>query len=103
MTLALNRHTFENVTRIEDQSRETDVSISSTIAQSSALAEGFYDVNSTIDCYISVRVDNSAVTTTTGYKLLANNVIRVYVPNNYKIGVISSSATGTLEIHRSGL
>jgi len=91
---------------IVDLSRETDVSFTGTAGVSAALVPtrvtgGIYDVVSDIDAFIAVAEDPSGVTTTTGYPVYAGNVITLYVPTGYKIGAISSSASGTLMIHRA--
>lgn len=85
--------------------RETDVTISTSAATTAALGAtypsgGVYDVLSTVDCYIKVALDATDVTTTTGYPLLAGNVVTVFVPAGYEIGVIAASG-GTLYVHRS--
>lgn len=90
---------------IADMARETDVSFSGTAAQSAALSPGgpggLYDIVSDIDCFIKVATTADDVTTTTGYPLSANVMLPIWIPNGYKIGVISSSASGTLQIHQS--
>lgn len=100
---------------IADASRETDVSLSTSAAVSGAITTtansgltsggrnsgGMFDVMSTVDCFIAVSADPSGVTTTTGYPLLAGNVVPLWVPYGYKIGGITASGTGTLYLHRS--
>lgn len=76
------------------------ISISGTAAQSSALTGGIYDVGSTVDCYVKVNATANNVTTSTGYLLRANNTIPLIVPDQEKIGAITSGATGTLTYHR---
>lgn len=74
--------------------------ISSSAAQSAALHEGLYDVWSTIDCYIKVEETATDVTTSTGYILFAYNVVTLGIDESRKIGAITASGTGTLQIHK---
>jgi len=74
--------------------------ISSSAAQSAALHEGLYDVWSTIDCYIKVEETATDVTTSTGYILFAYNVVTLGIDESRKIGAITTSGTGTLQIHK---
>lgn len=80
----------------------TDVSLTTTAAQSAALDEGVYDIWTTADTYIRIATDASGVTTANGYLLRANNTIPVFVRQNHKIGGILASGTGTLSIHEVG-
>lgn len=96
---------LENVLDIADLSRETDVTISAVAAQTAALGAdrpggGVYDVLATVDCFIRVALDASGVTSTNGYPIMAGNVVPVFVPAGYKIGVIAATG-GTLYVHRS--
>lgn len=89
---------------ITEAVRENDISISTSAAVSGALsvdrpAGGIYDLLSDVDCYIRVASDPSGVTVNSGYPLLAGNVVSVFVPSGYKIGVIGGSA-GTLKLMR---
>lgn len=95
----------ETIVDISGFSRETDVTISTVAAQTAALGAtlpsgGVYDVLATVDCYIRVAEDASGVTTANGYVLLAGNVVAIFVPSGFKIGVISTQS-GTLYVHRS--
>lgn len=89
---------------ITSASREADISISASAAISGALsvdrpAGGIYDLLADVDCYIRVASDPSGVTINNGYPLLAGNVVSVFVPSGYKIGVVAASA-GTLKLMR---
>ena len=90
---------------IADMARVTDVSFSGTAAHSAALAAGgaggIFDVVSDIDCFIKVAATANDVTTATGYPLSANSMLVLYVPHGYRIGAVSASASGTLQIHQS--
>jgi len=101
--MSIQRHPTEisDCVFLEDKVRISDLSFSGTAGTTAALAEGRYDVKSSIDCYLAVAVDPSAVTTSTGYPLLANNVVTVHVPANYKISAIGGSS-GTLTIYPVG-
>lgn len=101
MAILAHPMAINDVIFIEDKVRVSDVSFSGTIGQTAALPEGRYHVKSSIDSFIAVAADPSAATTATGYFLLANNVICVHVPRNYKIGCIGASS-GTLMIHPVG-
>jgi hypothetical protein len=86
---------------IENQKQES-FAISPTAAQSSSLALGYYDVWSTIDCYLRVDETATGVTTANGYVLFANNVITLFVDDLRKIGAITATGTGTLQFHKVG-
>lgn len=86
-------------------SREPDLSVSAVAAQTAALgtsrtAGSIYDLLSDVDCYIKIAEDAGDVTTSSGYPLLAGNVVSFFVPAGYKIGAIAASA-GTIKLHRS--
>lgn len=89
--------------------RETDLSISTTGAQTAAIGTalvtgGIFDLLSDVACFIKiVDVGGTAsdVTAATGYPLLANTVVPFFVPAGGKIGAITASGSGTLKIHRS--
>lgn len=69
--------------------------------QSAALNEGVYDVWSDQDCYVKIdSVAANDVTTSTGYLLLANNVVPMTVREGSKIGAIRRTADGTLSFHK---
>ena len=90
---------------IADTARAADVSFTGAAAQSAALSPGgtggVYDIVSDIDCFIKVAATADDVTTTTGNPLSANEMLPLWVPNGYKIGAVSTSASGTLKIHQS--
>ncbi len=84
---------------IRGYARGTDLSISAVAAQTAALTEGFYDVWSTVDCYIKVETTANDVTTATGYLLRTGTTVTVAVPGGCKLGAIAGGA-GTLSYHR---
>ena len=79
---------------------QATLSISSTLAQTAALAAGVYDVWCDVDVYISVNKDNTGKTTATSYILKAGNVVPVMVRDQRKIGGITAAASGMLSYHR---
>lgn len=81
-------------------SRTSDLSISASGTQTSALTEGAYDIWTTTDCYIKVAATASDVTTSTGYLLRSGNTITIAVGPGEKVGAITASASGTLSLHR---
>lgn len=76
------------------------VSLSTTGAQSAALAEGLYDVWCADDVYIKIDPTASDVTTSTGYLLRAGNTIPLIVRQSHKIGGVLASGTSTLCYHK---
>ena len=52
---------------------------------SGALQEGAYDVSTTEDTYVAVIKADRAISTSTDYKIPANQIISVQVPATYKI------------------
>lgn len=85
---------------LEGNAQITPISVSSTGAQSAALTEGIYDVWCDVDVYLKVGDTASDVTTSTGYLLVAGNVVPLIVRDQKKIGGILASGTGTLRAHR---
>lgn len=75
---------------------------SSTATLTTSFAEGTYDMWASQDCYIEqLASDGTAgVTSSTGYLLIANNVIPISISKNEKIGVVRSSASGNLTLHK---
>ncbi len=87
---------------IEGSSQQT-LAVSTSAAATSGLPEGIYDVKCDVNAYIKVGNGTvTDVTSSTGYELLANNVIPVFIRNGSKIGVILASGTGTLKYHKVG-
>jgi len=88
------------------ESYRVDLSISTTAAQTAVLSEGIYDIKADVDCYIKVNPTANNVTVAAGanagYPLLADNTIPVDVPPSCRIGAVTASGTGTLQIHRVG-
>jgi hypothetical protein len=76
------------------------LSISASAAQTAALSEGLYDVWTTTDCCVKVATTANDVTTSTGYIIYAGAIITLVVPDQYKIGAITSSASGTFSAHK---
>jgi hypothetical protein len=92
---------MNNAIYIENQT-QASFAISSTAAQSSALERGYYDVWSTIDCYLRVDETATGVTTANGYMLFSGNTITLFVDDQRKIGAITAAGTGTLSLHKVG-
>ena len=78
------------------------VALSGTVAQSVALDGGHYDVwySGGADCYIGVSLDNSNMTTSTGYLLMAGNMVTLRIGQGKKLGGITAGSTGNLCYHR---
>lgn len=97
---------FTDAVNISGYSQSAPVSLSTSAAQSAALTGGLYDVNSDVTCYLKVAATANDVVagaaSGSGYKLVAGNTITLVVPDGQKIGGITSSGSGTLEIHRVG-
>lgn len=79
---------------------QVSVAISGTATQSAALSAGIYDLWATVDCYVKVAADANGVTTATGYLLRAGNTVPFVVPEQQKIGAITSGAAGSIAFHR---
>lgn len=93
-----------SVLDISDKERLPDLTISAVVDETAALSSingTTYDLRPTVDCYVKVAADVSGLTTDNGYGVLATEVVPFFVPNNYKIGVVSGGTEGTLEIHQS--
>ena len=80
--------------------RTTGVSISTSAAQSGLLSEGIYDVWTDVECYLKVAATANDVTTSTGYILRTGISLPLAIPNQTRIGAITASGTGTLNIHK---
>ena len=96
----------ETFLNIAGAARETDLSITTAAAQTAALGAtridgSVFDILSDVDCFIKVAETADDVTALTGYPLLANNIVPVFVPSGYKLGAITASGSGTIKIHRS--
>lgn len=86
-----------------DGNAQVTLAISSAGVQTAALDAGTYAVWSTTDCFLKVGTTASDVTIGTGYPLYsAATPLTVIVPDQYKIGAITSSAIGTLSYHKVG-
>lgn len=83
-----------------------DLAVSATAAQTDVLPAGVYDLMSDVDIYIKVNptADNVtvAVGANAGYQLKANSGVPFDVRSGDKIGAVTASGTGTLQIHRVG-
>jgi hypothetical protein len=84
------------------QFTRTDLAISAVAAQTAALVEGRYDVWSDVDCFIKIHTTANDVTTGNGYLLRANNTVTIAVREDHRVGAITTSASGTLSLHRVG-
>lgn len=98
---------------IDGRSQKTFV-LSTTGAMSAPVEQGVYDIWSDVDCWIKVAdsLDRSTgnkavtpnraqdVTTATGYKLYANNVISVEIDENRQLGAVAGGA-GNIFFHRT--
>lgn len=72
-------------------------------AQSSALAEGVYDVWCDQDCYIKIAPTANDVTTSSGYLVLKNlSPLPFVVRANSKIGAIKKTSAGNLYFQQIG-
>lgn len=86
---------------IEGQAQGNFAYTAAAAQTGAGLNEGIYDVWSDQDCYVMIdSVDASVVTASTGYLLLANNVIPMVVREGSKIGAIRRTANGTLSYHK---
>lgn len=75
------------------------LAISAVAAQTAALHRGVYDVWSDADCWIKVDTTANDVTTSTGYKLFAGNVVPLEIGEGDKIGAIAGAASN-LHYHK---
>lgn len=75
--------------------------VSATAAQSNPLQAGIYDVYCDVDVFIKVDETANDVTTATGYKIFAGNVVPVNVADGRRIGAIAGAA-GTLKFQKVG-
>lgn len=68
------------------------LSVSGTAAQTSAFTDGgYYDLLCDVDSYIKVGETANDVTVSTGYPLLANNVLsNVFIRSGNKLGAITA-------------
>src|SRR5262245_23148834 len=87
---------------IEGRARITQLSTSTSGAQTAVLAEGIYDVWASADTFIKIAATASDVTTSTGYLLRANNTVSIFIRAGSRIGAILASSTGTLDAHMVG-
>jgi len=81
---------------------QASFAISGTAAQSSALVNGVYDLWADCECFIKVATTATGVTTANGYILYSGNVVTLQIDADYKIGAITSGASGTLRLHKVG-
>ncbi len=87
---------------LEGYAQVSPLSISGSAAQTAILPEGRYDIWSDVDCWVKIADTANDVTSTTGYKLFAGNVVTVIVRLNRKIGAITGGSSGTLSAHKVG-
>ncbi len=77
------------------------LSLSTTGAQTAQLVLGVYDVWADADCYLKVANGTASdVTTSTGYKLIKDNVIPIIIRKDRRIGGIVATGTATLSYHK---
>jgi hypothetical protein len=86
---------------LENQVQQS-FSISTVAAQSNPLEQGYYDVWSTLDCYLRVDETATGVTTSNGYILYGGNVITLFIDDMRSIGAITASGVGVLSFHKVG-
>ena len=93
---------FENSINIQGNSA-VSLSVSGTGAQTpTRLTPGIYDVWCDVDVFIKVnQALASDVTTSNGYKIVANNVVPVQITSPSFLGAIAGGA-GTLRYHKVG-
>lgn len=87
---------------IEPYARTADLALSNAMAQTAALVEGFYEVYCASAAFVAVAQDNTGMTTSTGYPLLAGEKKILKVRGGSKIGGILASSTATLLIMQVG-
>lgn len=75
--------------------------VSAAAAQSAPLPGGVYDVYCDVDVFIKVDEVANDVTTATGYKIFAGNVVPVNVGDSRCIGAIAGGA-GTIKFQKVG-
>lgn len=78
-----------------------NLTVGTSAAQSPVLQAGIYDVYCDVDVFIKVDEVANDVTTATGYKIFAGNVVPVNVGNARCIGAIAGAA-GTLKFQKVG-
>ncbi len=84
------------------ENQQISFSVSGTPQQSDQLPFGGYDVwCDETDIYIKVATTADDVTTSTGYKVNRGNVVPVLINANYRLGVVTSGASGTVRLHRT--
>ena len=82
--------------------RSQAVSVSTTSAQSSVLytnQAGYVNILSTVDCFIRMGTNPTALATGVDQFIPANNLFRTGpIPAEYKIAAVTGSGTGTVYI-----
>lgn len=82
--------------------RSETVAISTTSAQSSALftdVAGYVNIFSTIDCFMRMGTNPTALNTGVDQFIPGNNLLRVGpIPPNYVLAFITAAGTGTVYI-----
>lgn len=76
------------------------VAVSGQATQTGRLREGVFDVWCDVACFIKVGEEASDVTASSGYPILANNVVSVFVRRGRRIGAITGGSSGTFSFHR---
>lgn len=82
-------------------SASINFAVSASAAVSNPLPAGIYDVWCDVDVFIKVDETPNDVTTATGYKIFAGNVVAVNVADSRRIGAIAGAA-GTLHFQKVG-
>lgn len=82
---------------------QSQLALSTTAAQTAAIeTPGIYDLWCDVNCYVKINSTANDVTTSTGYLLLANNVVPFTIGKGDKIGAIVAAGTGTLSYQKVG-
>lgn len=83
-------------------SRSETVAISTTSAQSTALystSPGYVNIFSTVDCFMRMGTNPTALNTGVDQFIPGNNLLRVGpIPSGYKLAFITAAGTGTVYI-----
>ncbi len=88
---------------IEGNSQAQLTVLPSATQTSIALPMGRYDLISDVDCFIKLASTANNVTTSTGYPILANNMVSFVCRGSSRLGAISNnSLSGTIIYHKIG-
>lgn len=83
---------------------QVSTAFSTTATATVGFEEGVFDIWADQDCYIEVIASgaSAAVTSSTGYLLRANNTVPLAIRRNSMMGVVRSTASGTLYAFKTG-